>query len=205
MALLGDVESRLHLRNLYTSDRLVVLRHLAESGDVVRIIEESLSWPKQSVYVRPEDGVTWLSQDVPRDSLLTAWFCSDQILQMIRAVSGIAFPLVRTESWINLYRAGEYISPHRDAAGTIQLLLSLVSPDSECGGIFSASIQGCNREFVLRPGDALLFEATSVEHYTTPLIPSASNPEPMRMNAVMRFYFANTPPRKSREAADLRV
>jgi len=109
---------------------------------------------------------------------------------MIRSVSDIDSSLVRTECWINLYRAGEYISPHRDVAGSIQLLIALVSADSECGGIFIANIHGRKLEFLLAPGDGMLFEATTVEHYTTPLSPSQSNPEPRRMNAVMRFYFA---------------
>jgi hypothetical protein len=183
-------ESWQHLRNSYASERLVVIRRLAGSEDVRRIISESPLWAKRSVYVRPEDGVTWLSQDVPKDSFLSGFFHSDRILHIVRTVSGITLPLVRTESWTNLYRTGEYISRHRDAAGSIQLLLALISPEIDCGGAFVARIQGCLREFILEPGDAVLFEATAVEHFTTPLRPSESTPDPTRVNAVMRLYFA---------------
>jgi hypothetical protein len=46
------------------------------------------------------------------------------------------------------------------------------------------------REISLEPGDAILFDATSVEHYTSPLVASSPSAQPMRVTAVMRFYFA---------------
>src|SRR5580698_3255592 len=98
------------LRDRYASDRLVVMRRLAKSKEAERMIEESPLWPKQPVYVRPEDGVTWLSQTVPKDSFLGAWLLSDRMLHIVRTVSSNTSALVRTESWTNLYRMGEYIT-----------------------------------------------------------------------------------------------
>jgi hypothetical protein len=177
----------------YASDRLVLIKGFAGAADISRIIKESTSWPKRSVYVRPEDGVTWLSQPVPQDSFLNRMFSSDQTMKTVRNIASISSPLLRTESWTNLYRAGEYISPHKDAAGTVQLLLNLESPPpDECGGTFNALIRGAPTEFYLEPGDAILFEATSVEHSTSPLRTSSRYPNPLRMTGVIRFYFAHS-------------
>jgi hypothetical protein len=189
----GEIQmdaSFLDLRGRYTSERLVTLRQLAAGEEVERIIEESPAWPKQSVCARRDDGVKWLSQPVLQDSFLYAWFLSPRVLQMVRTIACFTAPLAATECWTNLYQAGEHITPHRDAAGSVQLLLSLVSPARECGGSFVASVQARPCEVILGPVDAVLFEATSVEHYTTPLRASPLSPAPLRMTAVMRFYFA---------------
>jgi hypothetical protein len=180
------------LRNRYASDRLVVLRQFAGPEEVDRILQESSAWPKRTVIVRQGDPASWLSQQVPGDSLLHARLLSDPILNLVRAISATSSTLVTTQCWTNIYRAGEFISPHRDAGGTMQLMLSLASPPPECGGVFVASLHGTPREIPLGPGDAVLFQATAIEHQTTPLLPSPACPHPLRITAVMRYFFGES-------------
>jgi hypothetical protein len=180
------------LRDRYASDRLAVLRQLADHAEVDRILKESSAWPRRTVIVRQGDPASWLSQQAPTDSFLHASYLSYPTLDMVRTISAAASTLVTSQCWTNIYRAGEYISRHRDAGGSVQLMLCLASPPPECGGVFMASIQGMLREIHLDPGDAVLFQATAVEHQTTPLLPSPACPDPLRITAVMRYFFAES-------------
>jgi hypothetical protein len=42
---------------------------------------------------------------------------------------------------------------------------------------------------LLETGDAALFLATKLVHYTEVLVPTREHPEPMRLVAVGRYYF----------------
>lgn len=87
--------------------------------------------------------------------------------------------------WTSGYRSGEYINPHRDRAGTIQLLVCLQAPRSPQNG---GTLIVDGNELFLSPGQAIAFDATSLEHYTTPLTPSEDEPDPQRVVLVGRYF-----------------
>jgi hypothetical protein len=88
-------------------------------------------------------------------------------------------------AWVSLYHAGEFIVPHRDSDGLLQVLACLESPsDVSSGGILVLA----GRDVFLRPGDAVIFAATDVEHYTTPLRRTVVDPDPVRTVLVGRYF-----------------
>ncbi|MGM7643448.1 hypothetical protein ACSVDM_00995 [Nocardia sp. JW2] len=87
--------------------------------------------------------------------------------------------------WMSHYGVGEYIGPHRDRYGRVQLLVCLKTTNSiELGG----SLVLAGTELFLAPGDAVIFEATELEHHTTPLLGSTDDPSPTRSVLVGRYY-----------------
>ena len=136
-------------------------------------------------------GATWDEQRVPEDNQLFCFFTSDKIIELVRSVSNLRWSAdskIKCWVWVSRYRANEYINPHKDSAGTIQMILCLKSVEKTIGGLLVLSQGDRYKMFSLCPGDAILFQATAIEHYTTPLIPSAEYPNPMRIVAVSRYY-----------------
>lgn len=67
--------------------------------------------------------------------------------------------------WTSIYAPGEFINPHRDRSGTIQLLVCLMNPQrGDCGDYLHLP----GTRLFLASGDAVAFEATTQEHFTTP-------------------------------------
>ncbi|MEV0262312.1 2OG-Fe(II) oxygenase [Streptomyces sp. NPDC050617] len=94
----------------------------------------------------------------------------------------------RARCWLNRYGTGEWIPPHKDAAGTAHLVVCLLAPPPESGGTLRLLAPTGPSNVHLAAGDALLFEATTVEHMTTPLVPTAGTPLPVRTVAVARYF-----------------
>ena len=89
------------------------------------------------------------------------------------------------KAWMSIYREGEFITPHRDSDGLIQMLVCLESPrDASSGGALILGAQAV----ILAPGDAVVFKATEVEHYTTPLLATETDPDPARSVLVWKVF-----------------
>ena len=89
--------------------------------------------------------------------------------------------------WYNIYSEGEYIEKHTDANGDIQLVICLEATSFESGGILHILSNENYHPILMSPGDALLFKATKVTHYTTPI--KKNNFNLKRKVIVLRFYF----------------
>lgn len=87
--------------------------------------------------------------------------------------------------WSSKYQQDEYINPHCDSSGTVQLLTCLQAPSTKKQG--GELIVG-GRELNLQPGDAVLFRATELTHYTTPIRATAEEPNPRRTVLVGRYF-----------------
>jgi hypothetical protein len=136
--------------------------------------------------------ISWDEQQIPESNELFQFFRSDPVLSLIRACIASQASLINYKMvcWTSRYSTNEYINPHRDAAGTIQLLLCLASCPQENGGVLMLKPdKGDSLSFCLTPGDALLFRATEIQHWTTPLRPSDNYPNPSRVVAVARYFF----------------
>lgn len=119
---------------------------------------------------------------------LVRLFHERQVVGMILVIAQ-ATRLHSCRCWTSVYEPGEYISAHRDRAGDMQLLICLRSPlHADCGGILLLKLPTGEQQVFLTPGDALLFEASGIEHATTPLLRTGKDPYPKRIVAVGRYF-----------------
>jgi hypothetical protein len=136
-------------------------------------------------------GVSWKEQAVPVDTSLHGFFVDATTL-----ISGLIFPgatppPAHLQCWTSIYNSGEYINAHRDGVGALQIVLCLESSGSRMGGMLGLQVgHELVRLLDLRPGDAAIFDATRVEHFTTPVAPSSECRHPRRVVAVARYSFA---------------
>jgi len=112
------------------------------------------------------------------------FFLQADMLQLVQIMSKCA-QISKVTCWSLVYAPGEFISPHKDVAGAIQALICLQAPRSRRNG---GELVVDGRCFFLTAGDAIVFEATSLEHYTTPLAGTADDPSPRRTVLVGRYF-----------------
>ncbi len=69
-------------------------------------------------------------------------------------------------------------------------MVCLKAPKPEAGGVLH--LQTSHGEFAcpLAAGDGLLWEATSLEHWTTPIIATTAEPAPERVTLVGRYFLS---------------
>jgi hypothetical protein len=93
--------------------------------------------------------------------------------------------LLTTKRWVNFYRIGQYITPHKDTTGDFQVVLCLDAPPLMNGGnVVLENIANIG----LNSGDLLLFKASEILHWTQPLTATLNSPEPVRITGICRFY-----------------
>jgi predicted 2-oxoglutarate/Fe(II)-dependent dioxygenase YbiX len=68
------------------------------------------------------------------------------------------------------------------------LNVCLAAPPAENGGELVLALEDGEVRHHLRAGDALLFDGASIEHWTTPLMATTAQPEPLRIVVVGRYY-----------------
>lgn len=92
--------------------------------------------------------------------------------------------------WTSVYGAGQFIEPHTDMAGDIQVLVCLTAPPTQPNGGHLILRPGSTGEVTLglRPGDGILFSASTLTHRTTPLVASDEHPDPVRVVMVGRYF-----------------
>jgi hypothetical protein len=111
----------------------------------------------------------------------------------LRRISS-ATPIVRSDIkaltiWTSEYRTAEYINPHCDGIGDLQLLFCVQGCASANGGALHVRYKEHASVFQLTTGDAIVFKATEVKHWTTPLVGTAEVPAPERIVLAVRFFF----------------
>jgi hypothetical protein len=177
------------LQTKYQQDRYVHLPQFLSAAQAAEYFDQTEDLPSRRVICGIE-SVSWDEQLVPPDHDLYQFLSSGQMVALMRALLQIKdalYPLINC--WISRYKVGEYINSHRDRAGTIQAILCLHSTHQKNGGLLALKPREENIFFALKPGDAMVFEATTIEHFTTPLISSKDCPYPIRAVAVSRYSF----------------
>jgi|GEM_PF-2488984 len=81
--------------------------------------------------------------------------------------------------WFNLYRNGQFIRGHRDAAGDLQMLFCIEAPPASEGG--QLWLNKVSNVIEMHPGDLLLFKASKLLHGTN-LIASHSQSRRLTLN-----------------------
>ena len=133
--------------------------------------------------------VSWEQQQVDKDHRLYEYFLSNEVVTFIRSLEQVSPDTTyRVMSWTSRYTVGEFINPHRDASGDIQLLICLKSVVPGCGGALILRPDEQERVFNLQPGDAVIFKASEILHYTKPIVNSEQDLNPERVVIVARYY-----------------
>jgi hypothetical protein len=72
-------------------------------------------------------------------------------------------------AWAHIYRMGEFIPRHRDGTGFCQLVTGVELNADANSALLHIEVKGKIFKYQLDPGDAVLFKATDLYHWTTPL------------------------------------
>lgn len=166
----------------------------AEEARQLYVSVEAL--PIHSVYANTEGtrfGTQHIGPGTPAANLL--WTSA---LQITREKYAPEAHLDRVETWISAYRPGEYIDSHRDREGSVQLLVCLDNSAERGGETVLSCLDATTRTFLLQPGDALVFRAREVYHWTTPVRSRTATERALRTVAVGRYFFRGMYPDEPR-------
>jgi hypothetical protein len=136
-----------------------------------------------------DPNISWAEQEIPENHDVYAFFSSKPVRDAAAALLNTRSDLRHLTCWVSRYGQNEYIGPHKDRAGSIQIVLSLNDAGESSGGALNLLVEDETIALQFNPGDALFFKATSITHYTTPLIATAQCPDPVRVVAVGRYIF----------------
>ncbi|OCX51913.1 hypothetical protein BEL04_18090 [Mucilaginibacter sp. PPCGB 2223] len=158
-------------------------------GDILMtFLNEVSTFETRRVICRTEN-VSYDEQIVPNDSLLFKFFNSSKILSLSKKILQTDKELKSMLCWTSIYRKDEFINPHMDRTGDIQLLLCLKNDGFGEHGLFCFETGYKARAIFLYPGDLIFFKAKEITHYTTPLIETDDKNAPLRIVAVSRQFF----------------
>ncbi len=175
-------------KELYLQHRFFFFSNLLDKTSTQHFLTEFPSFSSRRV-VCGGAGVSWDEFAVPEESQLFRFFHSEKILSIVFGTAGIPRQNYKASIWVNRYKEGEYINPHRDNGGSTQLLVCLRGTDeSNGGGLFLEESKGVAHHLQLKAGEAVLFEATTLKHWTTPLVATPNHKSPIREVAVARYY-----------------
>jgi hypothetical protein len=135
--------------------------------------------------------IHWPNHDFGEIHPVYKFFGQPALIEMAKRLTGRA-SIAKTKRlcWATACGKGQEVGPHRDSTGLIHLAIGLQSTDGpKYGGELAVVMEDKAEERVfLEPGDAVWFDAKRLLHYTTPLIPSERNPDPVRVVILGRYY-----------------
>jgi len=174
------------LSGAFAEQGWVVVPRFVDVRALPLMIDELQSGEDRRVTVG--DGRKWWTEYSVRDSTsLASFLTGSNVMSLISDILKRPFECT-SQLWGQIYRVGQYIPWHKDASGTIQLLLCLEAAPPECGGEFLIKSQGRESKLRLESGDVIVFSAAALPHATTPIAPSAEHPNAGRIVAVGRYF-----------------
>ncbi|NNH70432.1 2OG-Fe(II) oxygenase [Nocardia uniformis] len=171
------------LASIFVTRRFVNLPGLIRPDDAAYLLESTEGNARRRVRCGLEN-VSWEEQELVAGDLSYEFCRHPELTRLIEALAG-PVTIESLMCWASRYGAGEYINPHRDRYGTVQLLVCLKSVHSRHQG---GALVVAGTELFLSAGDAVVFDATCLEHHTTPLVASAEQPTPLRVVLVGRYF-----------------
>lgn len=162
---------------------------LIDTAQASNLHDATLVYPPRRV-ICGDKRISFTERMLDTSCELVLFFSSDPILQLLSRCTGREPSEVNAiRAWTSCYSVGEFINAHRDKGGDIQIILGLRAADADNGGILHLSYQGNEAAVFLTPGDLVVFRATEVDHWTTPLSPTSKNPLPERVVGVARYFY----------------
>lgn len=168
--------------------KVFLFKHFIDKDTINDLLQSSRPLQKRRVICKMPN-VSYDEQLIEKGNDLYSFFSSDTITSYSREILKTNGALRSMSCWTSIYQKGEYINPHKDASGDIQILLCLQNDGFKENGLFCFRIYDQEHKIFLNPGDLIYFKATDIEHYTTPLISTAENNSPTRIVAVARQFF----------------
>jgi len=171
------------LAEQYHMSRYVVIPKLLPEDSVATLQAHTASTETERSTC-DRNANTFGQQTFDATHAVAEFFMQANMRQLAQNLSGGA-QITDVTCWSLDYAPGEFINPHKDAAGAIQALICLRAPGSRQNG---GELVVDGRAIFLTRGDAVIFEATSLVHYTTPLAATADDPSPRRTVVVGRYF-----------------
>lgn len=176
-----DTDRMEQLGREYASDLVVLLPEFVPSNCAAMLLAATKAAPRRRVTCGA--AVSWDEQRFDSSHVAHRLFARPEFVALARKLSGLEH-IDLDCCWTSCYRIGEFINSHRDGAGRIQLLVCLqAAPGRENGGVLIVD----GREIVLTAGDGVAFQATGLDHYTTPLVATENEMHPQRVVLVARY------------------
>lgn len=177
------------IREFYACSRYVLLRQFALpelSFDRMSSALEALPIRKVQCW---EPGVTWSERQIPCDGEIASGFKCLELVELIGKL--LARPNARIRQsllWASIYGEGEYIHAHVDNDGDFQIIFCHEATSILNGGTLFLKPRGETVQLQLDRNDAILFCAKEVEHWTSPVRPTAEIPSPRRTTVACRYW-----------------
>lgn len=170
----------------YRESKLVILKGFVtpQSAEKLEIATHAL--PKQRV-ICGDTSVSWDEQYIGSEHELYGFLNSPETCKLVERLTNLQIDQTRTLCWVSRYKDTEYIDKHQDFDGEAQLIVCLKSAPENCGGWLMIEQDGIEERYVMSLGDALLFSARTIAHYTTALAPTKQHPSPQRVVVVARY------------------
>lgn len=173
--------------NMFSQNRLMMLPNFLSNLTVTEWIKSLEPIPARRVRCGNTTNISWLEQSINSTHIIGVSLQSEQLINFVKKIGRFhKHKLYKFQCWSCYYNEGEYINQHVDTIGDIQILINLIATPTDKGGILHA-LNSTNKAtpIHMNPGDALIFEATSVPHFTTPII----GPENERLVIAARYFF----------------
>jgi len=156
-------------RSLFQRQDFVYLRKFITPDRAKEFCQSLQHLPVRRV-ICGDSKVSWGQQDVPNGDPLYRFFTNGEGTTLVREFTDYGPERLReVVCWTSIYEFGEFINPHRDGSGDVQLLLCLCAAPQVNGGALLLHNKNLTR-LQLASGDAVLFRATKITHQTTPLM-----------------------------------
>lgn len=171
----------------FKSERLLHLPKFLSNTEVRQWVGHLEQIPARRVRCGNTIDVTWLEQSITQKHPIGSYLSSESIVNMMQETGGFTDQkLTKFQCWSCYYSEGEYINEHVDTIGDIQLLICLIATPPDKGGLLHAVTSSKSTLPIhMTPGDALIFEATAIPHFTTPVLGEESE----RLVVAARYFF----------------
>src|SRR5262249_21282223 len=100
-----------------------------------------------------DPNISWAEQEIPENHELHAVFSSKPVRDAAAALLNTGAGLRDLTCWVSRYGQNEYIGPHKDRAGDLQIVLSLSDAGKDNGGALNLLIEDETITLQFNPGD----------------------------------------------------
>ena len=168
-----------------------VLPGPAHARAVAEVLEELQTFARRRTPLNQNrTEQIWNEIAVPPESLTARTIFPPEIEYLLRA----QFGQLSCVYWANHYDAGEYIPPHKDTLGDLQIVMTFAVPPVGFGGRLRIR-HGCWSEIPVEVGERIVFDARQTSHSTTAVLPNdvPGNAVHRRVVGVCRLFFRAPP------------
>jgi hypothetical protein len=172
----------------FLQEKHILLPQLLSPSDIERFNHETLQFPSREVRAGLP-GVQWEEKTIPLDSDIGRFFSQPTLTSTLQRLLQTSAKIHRCHIWTSEYRNKEFVNPHVDKHGTVQLLVCLKNHCMPNSGTLEMDDNGHRFSYTLKEGDALIFQATQILHWTSPAISTQQENSPCRVVLVARYHF----------------